>query len=90
MPDRDAHVFHLFVIRSHRRDSLREHLHDQGIEALIHYPVPPHKQKAYKEWNDMELPITEKIHAEVLSLPIAPYITDKEIKSVVDAVNAFC
>ncbi|NLX65212.1 MAG: DegT/DnrJ/EryC1/StrS family aminotransferase [Bacteroidales bacterium] len=90
VPDRDAHVFHLFVIRSHRRDSLREHLHDQGIEALIHYPVPPHKQKAYKEWNDMELPITEKIHAEVLSLPIAPYITDKEIKSVVDAVNAFC
>ncbi|MFA7491952.1 MAG: DegT/DnrJ/EryC1/StrS family aminotransferase [Proteiniphilum sp.] len=88
--DWDAHVFHLFVIRSLRRDSLREYLHDRGIEALIHYPVPPHKQKAYIEWNDMDLPVTEKIHAEVLSLPISPYITDEEIKIVVDAVNAFC
>lgn len=87
--DWDAHVFHLFVIRSLRRDDLLKHLNDQGVQALIHYPVPPHKQKAYIEWNHLHLPITERIHTEVISLPISQVITDNEMKIVVDAVNSF-
>ncbi len=87
--DWEAHVFHLFVIRSARRDALLKHLHDNGVQALIHYPVPPHKQKAYSEWNQVHLPITERIHAEVLSLPISQVITDAEATIVVEAVNSF-
>ncbi len=87
--DWDAHVFHLFVIRSVRRDELQQFLQDNGIQTLIHYPIPPHKQKAYSDWNDLSLPITEKIHDEVLTLPISQVMTDEEVKSVVNAVNNF-
>ncbi|MEA4917144.1 DegT/DnrJ/EryC1/StrS family aminotransferase [Proteiniphilum sp.] len=87
--DWDAHVFHLFVIRSVRRDDLQQFLQDNGIQTLIHYPIPPHKQKAYSDWNDLSLPITEKIHDEVLTLPISQVMTDEEVKSVVNAVNNF-
>jgi dTDP-4-amino-4,6-dideoxygalactose transaminase len=83
------HVWHLFVIRNHRRDKLQEHLTKNGIETLIHYPIPPHKQKAYKEWNEIDLPVTEKIHREVLSLPISPVMMDEEIKKVVEIINCF-
>ncbi len=87
--DWDAHVFHLFVIRSSRRDALLKHLNDRGVQALIHYPVPPHKQKAYNEWNQFHIPITEKVHSEVLSLPISQVITDEEATLVNEAVNSF-
>ena len=87
--DWDAHVFHLFVIRSSRRDALLKHLNDRGVQALIHYPVPPHKQKAYNEWNQFHIPITEKVHSEVLSLPISQVITDEEATLVIEAVNSF-
>lgn len=87
--DWEAHVFHLFVIRSARRDSLQKHLEKIGIQALIHYPVPIHKQKAYAEWNELHLPITEEIHAEVLSLPISQTISDEEVTMIVDGVNSF-
>lgn len=87
--DWKAHVFHLFVIRSARRDSLQKHLEKIGIQALIHYPVPIHKQKAYAEWNELHLPITEEIHAEVLSLPISQTISDEEVTMIVDGVNSF-
>ncbi len=87
--DWEAHVFHLFVIRSARRDALLRHLNDKGVQALIHYPVPPHKQRAYSEWNHVYLPVTEKIHTEVLSLPISQVITDEEVAIVVEAVNSF-
>lgn len=87
--DWDAHVFHLFTIRTNRRDELQKYLTDNGVETLIHYPVPPHKQKAYKEWNNLSLPITEIIHAEELSLPISPVITDAEVKKVIDFINSF-
>lgn len=83
------HVWHLFVIRSRRRDELCDHLKLQGIETLIHYPVPPHLQKAYTAMNDMKFPITEQIHREVLSLPLHPLITPEELQQVADAVNAF-
>lgn len=83
------HVWHLFVIRHPERDKLQAYLNGQGIQTLIHYPTPPHKQKAYNEWNELSLPITERIHNEVLSLPISPVITSNEIKSIVTAINAF-
>lgn len=85
----DAHVFHLFVVRSARRGELQQFLHHEGIQTLIHYPIPPHKQNAYSEWNSLSLPITEKIHREVLSLPISPVITRDEMEKVVEKVNAF-
>lgn len=87
--DWDAHVFHLFVVRSERRDELIQFMNSLGVQALIHYPVPPHKQKAYEEWNSLCFPITEKIHREVVSLPISQVITDEEADTVVNAINAF-
>jgi len=85
----EKHVWHLFVIRSQKRDQLQKYLMDKGIQTLIHYPVPPHKQKAYKTWNNDTYPITERIHSEVLSLPISPIMTKTEIQSIVDAINSF-
>src|SRR5690554_5210929 len=87
--DWEAHVMHLFVIRSARRDDLLKHLKDNGIQTMIHYPIPPHKQKAYKEWNHLHFPITEKIHDEVLSLPVSQVICEEEFKKVVEVVNSF-
>lgn len=87
--DWDAHVFHLFPVLCEHRDLLQQHLKDSGIETLIHYPVPPHKQNAYKEWSNLVFPITEKIHVEELSLPISQVITDEEVNMVVNAVNSF-
>jgi dTDP-4-amino-4,6-dideoxygalactose transaminase len=86
---RPDHVWHLFVIRSGQRDLLQKYLTDQGIQTLIHYPIPPHKQKAYSELNSVSLPITEKIHREVLSLPISQVMTMDEVKTVVQAINQF-
>ncbi|HJV77732.1 MAG TPA: DegT/DnrJ/EryC1/StrS family aminotransferase [Paludibacter sp.] len=87
--DWNAHVFHLFTIRTSRRDELQQYLTDSGVQTLIHYPVPPHKQKAYKAWNNLSLPVTEKIHAEELSLPISPFIGQEEIEMVVEIINNF-
>jgi dTDP-4-amino-4,6-dideoxygalactose transaminase len=84
-----SHVWHVFVIRCEERDRLQRHLADEGIQTFIHYPIPPHKQRAYKEWNSLSLPITEKIHREVLSLPIGPRSDMDDIARVADAVNAF-
>lgn len=85
----DSHVWHLFVIRTTNRTSLQNHLSENGIQTLIHYPIPPHKQEAYKEMNEIHLPITEKIHEEVLSLPISPVLTQKEVQKVVEILNSF-
>ena len=87
--DWDANVFHLFPILCKQRKELQEHLKINEVETLIHYPIPPHKQKAYQEWNDLHLPLTEKIHAEELSLPISQVVTDEEVNRVVSAVNSF-
>ena len=84
-----SHVWHLFVIRSHQRDDLYKYLTENGIQTLIHYPIPPHKQLAYKEWNSMSLPITEQIHREVLSLPIGPVMQWEEVIQVVSILNKF-
>ncbi len=89
MPERhkDLHVQHIFVIRTKERDTLQSYLADNGIQTLIHYPVPPHKQVCYKEWNTLSFPITEQIHREVLSLPISPVMEENEMKRVVEIVN---
>jgi dTDP-4-amino-4,6-dideoxygalactose transaminase len=83
----NAHVWHLFIIRTEGRDRLREYLERNGIQTAIHYPIPPHKQLAYREWNNFCLPVTEKIYNEVLSLPISPVMSREEILFVVDAIN---
>ena len=85
----ESHVFHLFVIRTPERDRLQKYLAECGVQTLIHYPIAPHKQGAYTEWNHLELPITEKIHAEVLSLPISPVMTEREAQRVVGEINDF-
>ncbi len=87
--DRDAHVFHIFPVRCGRRDDLQRYLTENGVQTIIHYPIPPHKQECYKEWNDLSLPITERIHREELSLPMSPVMTDDDIRGVVEAINDF-
>lgn len=87
--DWDAHIFHLFVIRTTKRKELIEYLNNNNIQVVIHYPTPPHKQKAYAEWNNKHFPITEKIHNEVMSLPISQIITEEEIDKVISIVNSF-
>ena len=84
-----SHVWHIFAIRHTERDKLQKYLTDKGIQTLIHYPIPPHKQNAYKEWNHLNFPITEQIHREELSLPISPVLTDDEVKTVTDALNSY-
>ena len=82
-------VYHIFPVFCERRDELQAYLTENGVQTLIHYPIPPHKQKCYSEWNEMELPITEKIHREELSLPISPVLTMEEAKQVVELLNAW-
>lgn len=84
-----CHAWHLYVIRHGERARLQKYLSDLGIQTLIHYPTPPHKQKAYREYSHLSLPVTEKIHREVLSLPISPVQTLEETKEVVEALNKF-
>jgi dTDP-4-amino-4,6-dideoxygalactose transaminase len=83
------HVFHLFVIRTLNRLDLQNYLHENGIETVIHYPIPPHKQKALSFWNHLSLPITQKIHNEVLSLPISPVLTMDEVGFIIAILNKY-
>jgi dTDP-4-amino-4,6-dideoxygalactose transaminase len=83
------HVRHLFVIRCKERKALQQYLLEKGIQTLIHYPTPPHKQEAFSEFNHLSLPITEQIHEEILSLPISPVMTDEEVASVIEVCNDF-
>jgi len=87
--DPQEHVWHLFVVSTHRRDALQKFLLERSIHTLIHYPIPPHKQMAYEELGGLSLPLTEKIHKEVLSLPISPVMSADEVTLVIDAVNSF-
>jgi len=85
----ESHVWHLFVIRHPRRDELQKYLNVNNVQTLIHYPIPPHKQKAYKEWKNSNYPVTELIHKEVLSLPISPVMEMREVKKVCEILNRF-
>lgn len=87
--DWDAHVFHIFAIRCTKRDALQKYLNEAEIQTLIHYPIPPHMQECYPEWNRILFPITEKIHREELSLPIYSTLDMNDAKYIVDRLNAF-
>lgn len=87
--DELAHVWHLFVVRCEKREALQAYLTEQGIQTLIHYPVAPHKQQAYSQWNSISLPFTEEIHQQVLSLPLDPTMSDESVAKVIAAVNGF-
>jgi dTDP-4-amino-4,6-dideoxygalactose transaminase len=85
--DWDSSVFHIFPVRTRQRDEFQKYLADNGIQAIIHYPIPPHKQECYKAWNKLSFPITEQIHAEELSLPMSPALSGEQVQYVIDVVN---
>lgn len=87
--DFEAHVFHLFVVRTDDREAFQQYLTENGVGTLIHYPIPPHRQKAFSEWNQMTFPVTEEIHNTVISLPISPVMTADEVLRVIEVVNAY-
>ena len=84
-----AHVWHIFAVRTENRKALQKHLENNGIQTLIHYPTPPHKQGAYKEWENQSYPISEEIHRTILSLPISPVMTYEDVRKVVEIVNEY-
>ena len=88
MPD-ESNVFHLFPILCESRDKLQNYLKENGIQTLIHYPIPPHQQECYLSWNRWKLPITEQIHRQELSLPISQVITDEEVAIVINVLNQY-
>jgi dTDP-4-amino-4,6-dideoxygalactose transaminase len=83
------HAFHLYVVRTTQREDLQRHLQESGVQTLIHYPIPPHKQQAYQGRSQQEYPLTESIHQQVLSLPISPVMSNAQVQQVIDACNAF-
>jgi len=85
----EHHVWHLFVLKTHLREELQRWLNKHNIQSLIHYPVPPHKQNAYKEMNELSLPLTENLHTKVLSIPMDPTMSDEDINTVIDTLNGF-
>lgn len=85
----EDNVYHIFPVFSPKRDELQKFLKKRDIETIIHYPIPPHKQKCYPEWNGLSLPITEKIHNQELSLPISQVMTEDEVQKVIDTLNEF-
>lgn len=87
--DLEGHVWHLFVIRCKERNRLQEYLLEKGIQTLIHYPIPPHKQMAYKDWNNYSFAISEQIHNEIISLPISTILNNDEIETIVKVINEF-
>jgi dTDP-4-amino-4,6-dideoxygalactose transaminase len=89
VPDWQAHVFHIFPIRSPRRDELQQYLSNHNIQTVIHYPIPPHKQKCYADLNTRSLPITEQIHNEIISLPLSQVLKQSEAACLVDTINKF-
>lgn len=85
--DWDGHVFHIFPIRTKKRDSLHDYLEKNGVQTICHYPIPPHKQECYIEWNNLSFPIAEQLADEELSLPMSPVMTETEINQVIELIN---
>lgn len=85
----EACVWHCFVVRVAEREKFQAYLHENGVQTLIHYPTPPHKQGAYSEWRERSYPLSEQIHASVISLPISPVLTDEEVGRVIEVVNGY-
>ena len=87
--DQNSHVWHLFVIRTANRNDLQKYLALNNVQTVIHYPIPPHKQNAYKEISDLNLPVSEQIHNEVLSLPLGPTMSSSDVDSVIALINQY-
>lgn len=87
--DYAQHVWHLFVIQTQHRQALQQYLLDHEVQTLIHYPIPPHQQQAYREWNQLSFPISEQLHAQVLSLPMGPTMSVQDAEKVAQLCNAF-
>lgn len=87
--DDDSNVYHIFPVLCERRDELQQYLRRKEIETLIHYPIPPHQQDCYSEWNALSLPVTEHIHQTELSIPISPVLTNEDARRIVEAINSF-
>ena len=88
-PTIGTHVYHLYVVRTVERDRFQKYLEANGVATIIHYPVAPHHQQAYGEWNALSFPISEKIHQEVISIPISPVMADAEVTYIIKVVNAY-
>ena len=88
-PNDESMVWHVFAVTCSKRDELQKCLAENGIQTVIHYPIPPHKQPCYAEWNGRSYPVAERIHREILSLPISPVLTDDEVGEVIRVVNEF-
>ncbi|MGI2155332.1 DegT/DnrJ/EryC1/StrS family aminotransferase [Shewanella oncorhynchi] len=87
--ERLTHVWHLFVLRCQQREQLQDWLNANGVQTLIHYPIPPHKQQAYVEYQMQSLPLTELIHQQVVSIPISSIMTDEQVSQVIELINKF-
>lgn len=87
--DIQDHAFHLYVVRTEARDLFQRYLSDNGIQTVIHYPVPPHHQKAYKSWNGQKFPVSEMLHKQVISLPISPILSRQNLETVIEVVNCW-
>lgn len=85
----ENHVWHLFVLKTNQREELQRWLNKHNIQSLIHYPIPPHKQNAYNDMKELSLPLTESLHAKVLSIPMDPTMSDEDINIVINALNGF-
>lgn len=85
----EGHVWHLFVVKTRVRKELQSYLNDNGIQTLIHYPIPPHKQKAYCDWSERSYPVSERLHQEIISLPIGSHLTEADVNKIINTVNAF-
>ena len=88
-PDDDNSVFHIYPVLCHHRDALQQFLADNGVQTVIHYPIPPHKQSCYKDWHGLCLPITEMIHSQELSIPCHQALTDGEVERISELLNSF-
>lgn len=82
-------VWHLFVIKTQHRDELQKYLSDNDVQTLVHYPIAPHEQDAYKEWEGEGFPISENIHSQVISLPISSLLNDEQVNHIINCVNLF-
>jgi len=82
-----SHTWHLFTLLVEKRERLMQHLSQNGIETAIHYPIPPHRQPAYRKISFGKLPLTEKIHREILSIPLHPVLRKKEVSTIIDSIN---
>lgn len=89
LKEEENHVWHIFAVRINDRDRLKKYLEGNGIETNIHYPTAPHKQECYKEWHHLSFPVFEKIHKEILSLPISPVLTNEEVTKIVKVINDY-